>query len=92
MPDVSVVQAGKNLSFSLEPREPIRIDSKRLGQDLQGDLTVQLRISGLIDLSDTPLANEGGHVVMPESGANCQGHSLFRLIWGSFYAQGAHGK
>ena len=49
--DIRVVQGSKDLRLSLEPREPIRIAGKRLGQDLERDLPVQLGIGGLIDLA-----------------------------------------
>ena len=68
----------------------IRISGKRLGRDLKRHLAVQLRISGLIDLSHSPLADEGGHIVVAESGADLKGHGLFRLVCGSFYAQDVH--
>ena len=68
--DVWMVQAGKNLRFTLESRQAIRIAGKCLGEDLQGDITIQLRISRLIDLSHAALANEGGYVVVPEPGTD----------------------
>ena len=46
------------------------------------------RIGGLIDLAHAPLANEGGDVIVAESGADGKGHRLFRLVWGSFYSLG----
>ena len=39
-------------------------------QDVQRDLALELRIGGLIDLPHAPLADEGGHVVMPEAGTD----------------------
>ena len=69
--DAGMVQAGKNPCFPLEPCEAIRISGKRLGQDLQCHLTVQLGIGGLIDLAHAPLADEGGHVIVGDAGADC---------------------
>ena len=37
-----------------------------------------LGIGGLIDLAHAPLADEGGHVVMRESGADFQSHGQCR--------------
>ena len=34
-----------------------------------------LGVGGLVDLSHAPLADEGGDVVVAESGADCEGHS-----------------
>ena len=42
-----MVQVGKNLRLALEAGDPIRISRKRLGQDLQCHLPVQLGIGGL---------------------------------------------
>ena len=89
--DVRVVQAGKNLRLSLEPGQPVRISRKRLRQDLQRHLAVELGIGGLIDLSHTPLADEGGDIVMAESGADSQGHGYCGMVCGSFYAQAVNG-
>ncbi len=44
-----MVQRSKNLRLTLEPRQPIRIVGKGLGQDLQRDLPVQFGIGGLVD-------------------------------------------
>ena len=71
-----VIQAGKLLRFSLEPGQPIGIFGKRLGQDRQCHLVVQLGIGGLPNLSHAALADEGGHVVVAESGADLKGHEL----------------
>ena len=71
-----MVQAGEHLRLSLEPSETIRISGKRLGQDLQRHLPVQLGIGGLIDLPHAPLADEGGDVVVGDARADGQGHGL----------------
>ena len=72
---MGAARRGKHLRLSLEPREAIRISRKRL-RDLERHLPVQLRISGLIDLSHAPLADEGGDIVVAESGADVEGHGL----------------
>ena len=69
--DVGMVQAGEDLRLPREPGEPIRISGKRLGQDLQRHLPVQFGIGGLIDLSHAAFTNEGGDIVVAESGADC---------------------
>ena len=65
--DVRMVQAGEDLGLTLEPCEAIRVSRKRLGQDLERDLPVELGIGGLINLAHAPLADEGGHVVVGEA-------------------------
>ena len=72
--DVRVVEAGEDLRLPLEPGEPIRVSGKGVGQDLQGDIAVELRVVGLSDLSHAPLSEEGGHVVVPEAGADVDSH------------------
>ena len=74
--DVRVVEAGEDVRFPLEPGEPIGVRCEGVGEDLQGDIAAQLRIGGAIDLSHAPLADKGGDVVVPETGADGQGHEL----------------
>ena len=45
---------------------------KAVGEDLQGDLAIQLRVGGLPDLAHAALAEEGRHVVVPEARAGTQ--------------------
>ena len=49
--DVRVVEAGEDLRLPLEPGEAIRISREGVGEDLQRDLAVQLRVGGLIHLT-----------------------------------------
>ena len=69
-----MVETGENLRFPLEPRKAIRITGEGVGQDLERHLPVQLGIGGLVDLAHAPLANEGGDLVVAESGADLKGH------------------
>ena len=73
-----MVEAGENLRLSLKPRQPIRISGKRLRQDLERHLPVQLGIGGLVDLPHASLADEGGDVVVAESGTDGQRHRCGR--------------
>ena len=70
--DVRVVEAGEDLRLPREPGEAIGIIREGVGQDLQRDLAVELRVSGLPDLAHPALAEEGGHVVVPEAGARTE--------------------
>ena len=76
--DTRGVEAGEHLRLPLEPGEPIRVSRRGVGQDLQRDIMAELRIGGLIDLSHPSLADEGGHVVVAEAGADGQSHSWVR--------------
>ncbi len=49
---------------------------------LQRHPAVELSISGLIDLAHPAFADEGGDVVVAESGADVEGHVLLRrTVW-----------
>ena len=52
--DVGKVQRDEDSGFTLEAGEPISIAGKRLRQDPERHLGVQLGIGGLVDLSHTP--------------------------------------
>ena len=73
-----MVQRGENLRFPLEPGEAVWVGGERFGEDLERNLALELRISRLIDLPHAAFADEGGHVVVPESRADLEGH---RLSW-----------
>ena len=59
-----------------EPGEPVRVSGEGVGEDLQGDLAVELGVGGLPDLSHPAFAEQGGDVVVPEAGAGTEGHDL----------------
>ena len=52
------------------------VAGERLGEDLQGDLAVELGIGGLIDLAHAAFADLGGDGIGAEAGADGQGHEL----------------
>ena len=64
--DARMVQAGENLRFALEAGKPIRVRGKRLGQDLQRDLPVELGIGGLPHFAHPTFTELGGDRVMTE--------------------------
>jgi hypothetical protein len=64
-----VVPTRENLRLPLEPGKAVRVSGEGVGEDLQRDLAVELGVGGLPDLAHASLADEGGHVVMPEAGA-----------------------
>ncbi len=49
--NVRVVQAGDGLHLALEPLLQIGVSGEGVGEDLQGNLAVELRVSGLPDLA-----------------------------------------
>ncbi len=67
-----MVEAGEDLRLPFEPGEAIWISREGVGEDLQRDLAVELRVGGLPDLAHPALAQEGGDVIVPEAGAGTE--------------------
>ena len=76
-----MVAAGEHLRFPLEPGEAIGVCGEGVGEDLQRDVAAQSRVGCPIDLAHAALADEGGDVVMAESGADGEGHRLSGNPW-----------
>ena len=72
--NVGVVEAGEDLRLPLEPGEAIRISREGVGEDLQRDLAVELRVGGLPDLAHAAFPEEGGDVIVPEAGTGTEWH------------------
>ena len=66
--DVRVIQRRESLGFTLEAREPISVVRERLGQDLDRDVAIQLRVAGPINLPHAPFADAGDNFVDTETG------------------------
>ena len=66
--DVWVVQRGEGLGFTLEACEPISVVCERLGQDLDRDVAIQLRIAGAKNLPHAAFADAGDNFVDTETG------------------------
>jgi hypothetical protein len=49
--DVRMIQRGQNLGFAAEPGDTVGIVRERSRQDLQGDVTTQLRVLRTVDLT-----------------------------------------
>jgi hypothetical protein len=74
-----MIQCREQLGFALKPREAIRIMRKRLQQDLQRDVPLQLRVARAIDLAHAARAERGQDFVRAESRTRGQRHAS-RLI------------
>ena len=72
--DIGVVETRQDLRFPLEPGQAIRIVREFVRQDLERDLTVELRVGGLPDLAHPALADESGHLVVAEAGLRSHRH------------------
>ena len=68
------LRLARTCASPLEPGEAVWIGCERVGEDLQRDIAAELGVGRLIDLSHPSLADEGGHVVVAESGADLEGH------------------
>ena len=72
--DVRMVQRGQHLGFAPEPREPIRIERERFGQDLQRDVAIQLCVARAIHLAHPACAERRLNFVGTELCARRQRH------------------
>ena len=70
--DVRMVERGERLRFAREPRQPIRIAGERIGQDLQRDVAIELRVARAIDLAHAPGADDGEDLVRAEACAGSE--------------------
>ena len=66
-----MVQRSDSASFALEPLLQVMVSRKGFGEDLERHLAVQLGVGGLPDFAQAAFADEGGHVVVAEAGADC---------------------
>src|SRR5262249_10154674 len=67
--DVGMVQCGERSGFPLEPGDAFRIRRKRLREDLDRYVAIQLPITRTIDLSHTTSTNGGENLVGTDTGA-----------------------
>ncbi len=63
--DVGVLQLGQDLRLALETGEAVGVGGERLGQDLDRDLALQLRVGRAVDDAHPALAERGGDLVGP---------------------------
>jgi hypothetical protein len=70
--DVWVVQRSEDLSFSLEPGEPIGIVGKGIRQHLQRDVAIQLRVARAVHLAHAASAERRDNLIGANSGAGSE--------------------
>jgi hypothetical protein len=73
--DVRMIQRGEGLRFTLEAREPVRVLRERLGQNLDGDVAIQLRVARAVDLAHPAFADRRSDFIGAETGAGGQSQS-----------------
>ena len=74
--DVGVIQRREHLRFAAKTGQRILIVEKGFGQDLHGDVAIEPRVAGAIDLSHPASTAELQDFVRADSGTNVQGHGL----------------
>ena len=67
--NVGMIERGKQLGFTLKPRQPFRIVRERIGQDLDRDVALQPRITRAIHLAHPARADGGQDLVGANSNA-----------------------
>jgi hypothetical protein len=80
--DVGMVERGQHLRFAVEARQPIGIVCDGGVKQLDGDVAIQLRIAGAMDLAHASPAEETQNLVVPETGTWCQRHQRPAIVGG----------
>ena len=75
-----VIERGEQLGFALESRETVGVAARRLGQDLDGDVATEPRVSGAIDLAHPAGTERCDDFVGAESISRGKGHGLGSLL------------
>ena len=87
-----MVQRGQHLGFPLEAGQAVGVRRERLGQRIFSATSRPSCVSVACQTWPMPaLAEEGGHVVVPEAGAYGEGHGLLETRDEPFYAQAVNG-
>ena len=71
-----MAQRREDFRFTLEAGDSFRVCRERLGQDLDGDIAIELRVAGSVHLAHAPFADLRGDFVNAEACAGGEGHSL----------------
>ena len=67
--DAGVVEGGEDAGFLPQAREALGLARELLGQRLEGDLAVQLRVAGAVHLAHAPGAEPGHDLVGAHAGS-----------------------
>jgi hypothetical protein len=74
--DVGVFELGENLCFALETGQTLGVLGDVFRQDLDRDVTLELRVGRAVDLAHAARTERGGDLVRTEPRAGLQGHIL----------------
>ena len=72
--NVGMIQRGERFRFALEPGEPLGVVHERFGQDLDRNVSIELRVARTIDFAHPAHADLDGHLIRPNPGATYEGH------------------
>jgi hypothetical protein len=71
-----MIQRRQHLRFAMKAREPIGVGCKCGRQNLQRDVTIELRIARAVDLTHAACTNGGDDFVWSEATAGTERHTL----------------
>jgi hypothetical protein len=81
--NVGMIQRRKGFGFAFESRQPLRIVRKRIGENLDGDVTAKVEVRRAIDLAQAAHPDPGANFIRAESDArgNCHyaPHSFYAV-------------
>jgi len=80
--DVRVVQRCQELRFPLEASEPLFVTGELFGQDFDGDVALQLRIDGTVDLTHPTNPDGLGDLVVSQTGPRLERHDQGAILAG----------
>ena len=75
-----MIEAGDDLRLALEPLTRQRVGRDVRGQDLDGDVAIQPRVGGLVDLAHPAGPERADHLVGSETRSRGQHHAVSLLL------------
>ena len=75
-PSGGMIELCEDFSFAMKPGEAIRISGEGVGEYLDGDVALQSRVAGAIDLAHSASAERGENFVRPESAPRLECHRV----------------
>jgi hypothetical protein len=70
-----MIERGEHLRLAFEPGEAVGVGREEVRQDLDGDVTVQLRVARLVNLAHAAGPDGRQHFIRAEASAGSKGHA-----------------
>jgi hypothetical protein len=70
--DARVAEGGEGAGLPLEAGDAVLVLEELFRQDLDGDVPLELRVAGPVDLPHPPRAERGENLPGTETGAGCE--------------------